>query len=276
MSADFFDRHRGRRALFGDDVAAYDYGRPDYPERVYELLRLRGGLNDWSQVLEIGPGTGQATRRLLELGGSVTAIELSEALASWLKAKHGHSELDLVVGAFEDVELPGKSFDLVVAATSFHWVPTDVGLQRCASLLATGGSLALWWTVFGDPSRQDPFHEALTPILRRLAPELLDTPDRRGNAPFYALDVKARVSEIEGSGSFGPVFNETISWTGGHTPEQLRALFSSYSSWRAIPADRRTVVLDALEAVAREEFGGVVERPYLTPIYMSRRLPGPH
>ena len=31
-------------------------------------------------------------------------------------------------------------------------------------------------------------------------------------------------------------------------------------------------MLDALEALARDEFGGVVERPYLTPIYVASRL----
>jgi hypothetical protein len=133
--------------------------------------------------------------------------------------------------------------------------------------------VALWWTFFGDPRRPDPFHEALTPILRRLAPELLDNPDTSGqDIPRpYALDVEARISEIERSGHFGPAYHETVAWTGRHSAAQVRALFGSYSPWLALPPDRRAVVLDALEHLAEENFDGVVERPYLTPIYIAPR-----
>jgi hypothetical protein len=31
-------------------------------------------------------------------------------------------------------------------------------------------------------------------------------------------------------------------------------------------------MLDAVESVARDTFGGVVERPYLTPVYVAQRL----
>jgi predicted amidohydrolase len=41
----------------------------------------------------------------------------------------------------------------------------------------------------------------------------------------------------------------------------------------ALPPDRRREVLDALEALARDEFNGLVERPYLTSIYVASRLP---
>jgi SAM-dependent methyltransferase len=273
---DFFVRHRDRRVLFGDDAASYEFGRPGYPERVYQLLRERCGLSPGTQVVEIGPGTGQATRRLLELGASVTAVELSPDLAGRLQADHHRQDLEVIVGAFEDARLPRRAFDLVTAATCFHWIPADAGLLRCAQLLRDGGSVAFWWTFFGDHSRPDPFHDALTPILRRLAPELLDIPGTRGRdaPPPYALDVAARLSEIERSGHFGPAYHETIPWTGRHTAAQIRALFASYSPWLALPPDRRAVVLDALERVADETFGGIVERPYLTAIYIAAKLPG--
>jgi hypothetical protein len=34
----------------------------------------------------------------------------------------------------------------------------------------------------------------------------------------------------------------------------------------------REAVLDDLEALAHDRFGGVVERPYLTPVYLAQRL----
>ena len=62
-----FDRSVGRN-VFGRDPALYARARPGYPERVFEVLRERCGLRPGAAVLEIGPGPGSATRRLLELG----------------------------------------------------------------------------------------------------------------------------------------------------------------------------------------------------------------
>jgi hypothetical protein len=58
-----FGRDEGRR-LFGADPAGYDFARPGHAERVYEVLVERCGLRPGTSVLEVGPGTGQATRRL--------------------------------------------------------------------------------------------------------------------------------------------------------------------------------------------------------------------
>jgi SAM-dependent methyltransferase len=268
---------RDRRGLFGGDPSAYDLGRPGYPERVYHLLRERCGLAAGTRVLEIGPGTGQATRRLLELGASVTGVELSGDLADRLRENHHGQDLEVVVDPFEDARLPGGSFDIVAAATCFHWIPTGVGLRRCARVLRDRGSVALWWAVFGDPGRPDPFRDAVTRVLRRLAPEVLDVPATGGgdDPPPYALDVAARLSEIARCGHFAPAHHETISWTGRHSARQIRALFASYSPWLALPPETRARALDALEQVATDDFGGIVERPYLTPVYIAAKHPEP-
>jgi SAM-dependent methyltransferase len=272
---DSFEVHRQRRSLFSCDVANYDSGRPGYPDRVYEVLEDICGLGPGTAVVEIGPGTGQATAALLDRGAAVTAVELGAEMAARLQQKFERRDLSVVVDAFETVTLPEESFDLAVAATSFHWIPTDVGLQRCADLLRPGGWLALWWTYFGDPDRPDPFRDALMPIFETLAPVLVDVfPGLAfvGSHP-YALDAEARSGEIEASGRFGPVRHEVIPWTGRHTAAEVRALFASYSPCLALPADNRAEVLDAIERLAGERFGGGVERPYLTQLFMARRQP---
>jgi SAM-dependent methyltransferase len=271
--ASSFELHRERRGLFSSDVAAYESGRPPYPERVYELLGQVCGLGPGSEVVEIGPGTGQATGSLLDRGASVTAVELGPELAGRLEAKYAGRHLSVKVAAFEDVRLDPESFDLIVAATSFHWIPTERGLHRCAELLRPGGWLALWWSYFGDPDRPDPFHPALTAILERLAPSILATTPgiaEAGHHP-YSLDATARIAEIAATGRFGSVHHETIAWTGRHSPSELRAMFASFSPWLAVPPTERDVLLDAVERLALDTFHGVVERPYLTPVYLAPR-----
>jgi SAM-dependent methyltransferase len=271
-----FEQHRARRSLFTEDVVAYDEGRPGYPDAVYDVLHDVCGLGPGTRVLEIGPGTGQATHGLLDRGATVTAVELGSGLAARLREKLGERSLTVIESSFEDAVLEPASFDLVAAATSFHWVPPEVAVPRCAELLRPGGWLALWWNYFGDPDRPDPFHRALTPILQRVAPELLDQASAGsiggGHHP-YALDAEARRAEIDRTGAFGPVRHETISWTGRHTAKQIRTMFASFSPWLALPPERREVALDELEAMADVQFGGIVERPYLVPMYLAQRLP---
>ena len=269
-----FEAHRDRRGLFAGDVDSYEDGRPGYPDRVYRLLEDVCGLGADTAALEIGPGTGQATGELLDRGATVTAVELGPALAERLRAKFEGRALTVVVDAFENAVLASRSFDLVAAATSFHWVPPDSALPRCAEILRPGGWLALWWNYFGDPARPDPFHEALVPVLRRSAPQLLDA-DSAGQAGLgahpYALDTAARIAEIDSHAGFGSVHHETIEWTGRHSATEIRKLFASFSPWLALEPELRDRVLDQLEALAIDRFDGIVERPYLTPIYVTQR-----
>jgi SAM-dependent methyltransferase len=261
-------------ATFDTSAEGYD-ARPGYPEPVYTILAERCGFAPGRRVLEIGPGTGQATVRLLELGADVTAVEPGPALAARIHnraervAAENGTELQIVVGSFESAELPAAHFDLVVAATSFHWVDPAIGLSKVARHLRPGGWLAIWWTVFGDPNRPDPFSNAIGHGLRELAPELL-LDEFVGPRP-HALDVEARTAEIDATGSFGPVEHHVVAWEGHHDAIAIRRLFATYSPWLALPEPRRTATLDALERIAREDFADSVTRPYLTSLFLAQR-----
>ena len=267
-----FELHRQRRSLFSPSARAYEDGRPGYPPELFELLRKRCALGPDRKVLEIGPGTGQATEPLLDAGATVVAVELGSEMGQLLRAKFAGRDLDVIVGPFEDVDLPASRSDLVAAATSFHWVPAEPGLQRCGASLRVGGFLALWWNYFGDPDRADPFHEAIQPLLHRHAPQLIDNGSAGVGAHPYALDTEARTAEIDRTGLFGPVTYDVVSWTGVHSAGELRRMFASFSPWLALEPSIRDRLLDDLEQLAVDKFGGVVERPYLTPLYTAERV----
>lgn len=270
MSEQHFSQER--RDAFGRNASAYRDGRPGYPDEVYEVLQRVCGLGPTSQVLEIGAGAGQATSALLDAGAEVTAVELGAELAEVLVDRLGQDRLNVVVGSFEEVELSPESFDLVAAATAFHWIDPEVGPHKAATLLRPGGWLALWWTSYGDLTKHDPFHDALTPILRRLAPELVDDGNAGVDVQPYVFDKQARVAEIDATGAFGPVQQHLVHWTGRHTPAEARALFASFSPWMALPEPRRTELLDEVETLAADDFNGLVERPYVTATYLAQRV----
>ena len=68
------------RDSFDEVPELYDRVRPGYPEAVFDDLVSLAGLVAGSRVLELGPGTGQATVPLARRGLAVTAVELGSGL----------------------------------------------------------------------------------------------------------------------------------------------------------------------------------------------------
>jgi SAM-dependent methyltransferase len=252
------------RQLYGADPVGYEAGRPEYPERVYQLLATRCGLSPGTSVLEIGPGTGRVTRRLLSLGADVVAVEPDDRLAAYLGQALASPRLQLLVGAFEDVPLQEDRFDLAVAAMSFHWVDQERGLRKVGLTLRPGGWFALWWTLFGDPSRPDPFGDAAGDLLDEPA---LPEPDR----PPFELDVAGWELSLRRRAGLVDVGGELIRWTARFDLDQLRAFYGSTFALRRRTASEQEQSLDALAHLARTAFGGIVERPFVTAVYTGRR-----
>ena len=259
-------RSEGRR-LFGADPAGYDAARPGHPDRVYEVLVERCGLRTGSAVLEIGPGTGQATRRLLELGADpLVAVEPNERLAAYLEATVG-GHVEVLQRTLEDADLPSAAFDLVTAASSFHWVDETVGLTTIRAALRSGGWIALWWTLFGEAAEPDAFIRATSPLL-----EGLESSPTKGvsGRPRHALDVEMRVAALKAAG-FVDLENERIGWEAHWDTAGIRGLYGTFSPILRLDADRRTQILDEIASIAERDFGGRVTRALTTSLYTARK-----
>ncbi len=263
--------HRPAALARSFDRISEDYdARPGYPRRVFDLLVERCGLGTGSRVLEVGAGVGQATLPMLDLGAAVTVVDPGAALMRRLAERARGRDLEIIVAEFERASLPASSFDLVASATAFHWVDPTVGIARCAHALRPSGWLALWWTLWGNPDRPDPFHDALEPILRAKAPQLL-TPEAQPRA--YRRDLAARAAHIDANGAFGPVEQDVIDWDGVHDPVTLRRIFATFASWIVLPDALRAELLGDVERLAGDQFAGTVRRPYQTVTYLAQRRP---
>lgn len=261
------ERKEGRR-LFGLDPVAYDCARPGHAPGVYAILVERCGLAGGIRVLEVGPGTGQATRRLLDHGAHLlVALEPDAALAAFLETTL-RDRIEVVVTALEDAELPAASFDLAVAASSFHWVEEDRGLAKLLEALRPGAWVALWWTLFGEPGKPDAFIEATSPLLENLkaSPTYPATPDR----PPHALDAEARLEGLRTAG-FERAEHEVMRWEARWGTAGIRALYGTFSPIARLDEAHRNEILDGIADIAERDFGGHVERTLITSLYMARR-----
>lgn len=246
--------------IFGTDVAGYESGRPAYPEALFAILADRCGLTPGAVILEIGPGTGQATRRLLEMGASrLVAVEPDPALAAHLRS-WGVQQLEVEQAGFGPDLGGSQAFDLIVAATSFHWLESVPALATVRRLLRRDGAFAMWWNVFHEAG-EDPLFEILFDGLPR-PPSLI-------SGHHYSLDTTARCAELAQAG-FDPS-HVMLSQTLQMTPASLKALFSTFSAVRQLPPAQRAQRLGAVEHAARESLGDRFDRRMRTPLYLARR-----
>ena len=136
----------------------------------------------------------------------VVAVEPDGALAEYLRATWDQATtIDVVVQPFEEIDLPDASFDLALAATSFHWIDPAVGLTKVRRVLRPGGLWAMFWNVFGDPSRADLFHEAT----RELLEPLEASPSGRMDLRDSPLNVEPYIQQLADA-SFEEIETELI------------------------------------------------------------------
>ena len=129
---------------FNEVPELYDRVRPGYPDELFADLVAVTGLHERSSILEVGCGTGQATRSLAALGYHVTAVEAGPDMAALARrrlARFPHVEIE--TSTFEEWDDRGRRFHLLLAAASWHWVDPSIGWPRARAALKRGGWMAL-------------------------------------------------------------------------------------------------------------------------------------
>jgi SAM-dependent methyltransferase len=157
------------RALsFGSVAESYEQYRPGYPEALADLV-LGHAARPVRTALEIGAGTGKASRLFAGRGIDVTATEPDEGMLAELR-RRVPANVTAVRGAFEELEPgPAPGYDLVYAAAALHWTRPEGRWPRIAGWLASGGVFASWGGPFfvADPAVEEAVRRARQPFLDR-------------------------------------------------------------------------------------------------------------
>jgi SAM-dependent methyltransferase len=153
------------RALsFGSVASAYERFRLGYPDELVDQV-LDYAAGPVRTALEIGAGTGKATRAFAARGITVTATDPDAEMLAELR-KHVPATVITMQSSFEDLPLT-SSYDLVFAAASLHWTVPTHRWSRVAALLTPGGVFAsfggqLW---LADEAVEEAVRAARSPYL---------------------------------------------------------------------------------------------------------------
>jgi SAM-dependent methyltransferase len=245
------------RTTFNSEAELYHAVRPRYPEALFEALIEKARLRDGAKLLEIGPGTGQATEPLAKRGYDIIAIELGDDLAEVARKALGKYEnVRIVAGAFEDVELPQHSFDLVCAATAFHWIRPEFKFTKSHGLLKERGHLAIIGTNHVSDGKGDEFFLASQPIYKKYKPGGMHDESFRLNRTD---EVKAE--EVD-ENLFTPIFFRAFPLVVPYSAKKYSQLLATYSPTISMEANRRATFLEEIERLIEEKFGGSIQKHF--------------
>jgi SAM-dependent methyltransferase len=257
--------------LFDEVPGLYDRVRPAYPDELFADLVAITGVHAGSSVLEVGCGTGQATRSLATLGFSVTAVEPGHGMAALARQRlASFNNVQVEPSTFEEWDDQGRRFDLLLAAASWHWVDPSIGWPRAHAVLRPGGWMALIGHVVVRHPNEPEVYAATADLHERHCP---GNPDW-GHPPF---EDEVRATN-QGWGSVedpGPYFGPTVvqwypvvQWFDG---AGFADLLRSHSLYRRLEPDVREPLLNAIAERVRTQMGDRVPRRSLAVLRVGQR-----
>ena len=250
------------RLSFNDVADIYDEVRPSYPASLFDVLFQK--LPSQPEIVEVGPGTGQATKDLLARGASVLAIEIGPATATKLRSNLPSDRLNVRVGDFETMEIASEEADVVFSATAYHWISLGAQTERPAAILRPGGIVAIVDLIQVDSPEDKGFFAAAQPIYERHGQgHAGPRAPNRGN-----VDPKIR-AVLDSDPRFECVEVHRFDWDQTYSASDYRNLMRSYSGTQMMEQSDRVGLLDEVESFVRSDFGGVVTRPLVATLTIA-------
>jgi SAM-dependent methyltransferase len=229
------DRER-LKTTFDSAAQLYQQARPEYPDVLYDVLAHLADLRPGDRLLEIGCATGKATAPLARRGFRITCLEIGPELAAEGRRNlASFRDVDIIEATFEAWRPPEMAtFDLVFAATAWHWIDPAVRYRRAWGLLRPAGHLAFWAASHVFPPDGDRFFREIQDVYDELGEGL--PPGVAWPQPGQLPDDTA---EIEDSGLFERVTARYFDWEVSYSAEEYIRLLDTFSGHIAMDAWKR-------------------------------------
>jgi SAM-dependent methyltransferase len=254
-----------RSKLFDQEAERYDRCRPTYPDALID--ELLGPEPARQAVLDVGCGTGIASRQMVERGAKVLGVEVAPRMA---EIARGHG-IDVELSAFEDWDAAGRTFDRVTSAQAWHWLDLPVATSKAASLLRPGGRLCLIWNAGCQP---DVLADALEEVYASAVPSGGHRVFR-GYAANRSTDMRtgleSEVDAISAVAEFGAPTMKWFPWARAYRRDEWLDQLLTRSDHTAL---EREVLDRLLEGVgeAIDEYGGSFVMNFETVLITATRL----
>jgi ubiquinone/menaquinone biosynthesis C-methylase UbiE len=254
------------RQTFNEVPLLYNEARPGYPDELFSTLIDVTNLHRDSKLLEIGPGTGQATKPLAKKGFDITSVELGNSLTELAKYELRHySNVQILTGAFEEVVLPATSFDLIFAATSFHWIETSAKFLKPHKLLKNKGHLAIIHTNHVSDEKGDVFFNLSQPIYDRY-----DFTDKH-RKPKLPESNEVKSDEMD-ERLFRLIHFELFPVVITYTAKNFVRLLNTYSNHLAASKEVQIAFFQEIETLIMDKFQGKIDKHFSMSLSIAQKI----
>ena len=239
------------------------YARPDYPDTLIEDVLGFSQFPANGKILEIGCGTGIATKMFSEKGCRIVGLEPAPEMAALARKRiKRFARVNIIEKKFEEWNPGDERFDLVVSAQAFHWVRPEIGYRKAALLLKPSGKLALFWNL------RRPFEADLENEIGRIYQNYFTgQPWFSTASQSLKASILQRTASIEASGFFGQVSLKQYRWEKKYTRLEYLNLLGSYADHHIMEENKKKLLFSKI-AELLDRRGGFIHVPYLTVLYL--------
>jgi SAM-dependent methyltransferase len=245
---------------FGSDAERYDRARPGYPGTLVDRIVAASPGPD---VVDVGCGTGIAARQFQAAGCKVLGVDVDARMAE-LARERG---LEVEVAKFEDWDLAGRAFDVVVSAQAWHWVDPVAGAAKAAQALRPGGRLAVFWNAFH--LRAD-LAEAFAAVYRRVMPDAPMFHRPPPGAEVYRTMCAKAAGGMREAGGFGDPEDWQFDWDRPYTRDEWLDQLPTFGFHTRLPPATLRELLAGVGA-AIDAAGGGFTMHYATVVLTAAR-----
>lgn len=254
-----------RKHWYSPAAEAYNQVRPRYPEKLIQQVIELAQLESRSTILEVGCGPATATTSFAGLGCSIVCLEPNPDFYQLAQQNcEPYPNVEIQNLSFEEWELETGKFDAVLAASSFHWIPPDVGYPKAADALRPDGNLILLWNKELQP--QYDLYQQLSKIYQIHAPSL----DRYEDRATQEEILRGLGQMIADSGKFKDLVSGQVESQVTYTVDQYLMLLNTYSPYLKLDPLHKQALFEGLRHKIEQDFGGKIQLSYLSAFHIAR------
>ncbi len=249
---------------FDDIVGLYNYARPGYPQELFEEIITYSGINSSSRTLEVGAGTGQATTFFANHNYKITALEIGRKQVSYLTQKYKkYPNVCVNRQKFEDIPSDPR-FDLIIAASSFHWIDETIRYKKAYAILNDRGTLAQFWHMHPVQKFSGGIFDEINAVYNIYF---------KGKKFYEDSDLRhlilKRMHQLT-TYNFKDVSFYKYKYEHTYSVAEYTALLSTYSYVRSL-ADQKKEFLDCIYKCIEKQ-GGMIHIPTIIHLYLAKKM----
>ena len=193
-------------------------------------------------------------------------VELGSNLAEVVRRKLAPFEhAEVVTADFDDWVLPVEPFDMVVAATAFHWLDPARRVRKCAEALRPGGALAIIETHWGLGHGDDKFFAESQSCYARW-----DADHNPAFRPPTLEELSEERDDLASSQLFSQIMHSRYLCDREYDAVQYCDLLGTFSNVLAFDERTRSGFLACIADLIESRFGGRIVRHDLYDLWLAR------